>query len=76
MEKDKIIWSGRRIMDRWRSSPTELASFIYQGLRAFRMKNGNFHEVKHEEVNNFDDKNMTDLLFRPVDIEEFEKRAS
>ena len=74
MAKDKPIWSGKRVMERWNSSPTELASFIYQGLPAFRMEKGKYIEVKPEEIQHYDDQHMTDLLFRPVDVEEFEKR--
>jgi hypothetical protein len=74
MAKDKPIWSGKRIMDRWNSSPTELASLICDGLRAFRIEKGERIGVKPEEIQHYDDQHMTDLLFRPVDVEEFEKR--
>jgi hypothetical protein len=74
MAKDKPIWSGKRIMDRWNSSPTELASLICDGLRAFRIEKGERIGVKPEEIQHYDNQHMTDLLFRPVDVEEFEKR--
>ena len=74
MAQDKPIWSGKRIMDRGNSSPTELASLICQGLPACRMEGGKYIEVKPEEIQHYDDQHMTDLLFRPVDVEEFEKR--
>jgi len=74
MAKDKPIWSGKRVMERWDSSSTELASFIYQGLPACRMENGKYVEVKPEEIKDYDGEHMTDLLFRPVDVEEFEKQ--
>ena len=74
MSKEKPIWSGKRIMERWNSSPTELASFIYHGLPAFRMEKGSFIQVKPEEIQHYDENQMTDLLFRPLDIEEFEKQ--
>jgi hypothetical protein len=75
MAKDKPIWSGKRIMERWDSSPTELGSFIYQGLRAYRMEGGAFHLVKPEELNKFDSDRMTDLMFTPNDVETFENES-
>jgi hypothetical protein len=75
MAKDKPVWSGKRVMERWSSSSTELASFIYQGLPACRMENGKYVAVKPEEIEGYDEKHMTDLLFRPVDIEKFENEA-
>jgi hypothetical protein len=62
-------------MERWDSSPTELASFIYQGLRALRMEDGAFHQVRPEELNKFDSDHMTDLVFTPKDVEEFENES-
>jgi hypothetical protein len=75
MAKDKPIWSGKRIMERWDSSPTELGSFIYQGLRAFRMEGGAFHQIRPEELNKFDSDSMTDLLFTPNDVQTFENES-
>jgi len=74
MAKEKPIWSGQRVMERWKSSPTELASLICDGLRAFRIETGKRIEVKPEEIQRYDHEHMTDLLFRPVDVEEFEKQ--
>jgi hypothetical protein len=74
MAKDKPIWSGKRVMRRWSCSPTELASLICDSLRAFRIEKGERIEVKPEEIQHYDEQHMTDLLFRPVDVEEFEKR--
>jgi len=59
-------------MERWGIYTTELAALIYKGLPAFRMEKGEFHEVPAGELNQFDSNHMTDLVFRPVDIEEFE----
>jgi hypothetical protein len=73
MAKDKPVWSGKRVMERWNSSPTELTSSIYRGLRAFRMEKGKYFEAKPEEIEHYDEEHMTDLVFRPVDVEEFEK---
>jgi len=72
MTKDKPFWSGQRVMERWKSSPTELASFICDGLPAFRIEKGKPVQIKPEEIQYYDEEHMTDLLFRPVDVEEFE----
>jgi hypothetical protein len=67
------FWSGQRILERWNVPPTELASFIYQGLPAYKMGKGEFYQIKPEEVTQFDMDYMTDLLFKRTDIEDFEK---
>jgi hypothetical protein len=73
MEKDKPIWSGKRIMDRWGISSTELGSYIYNGLPAYQMVKGEFRRIPPEEINHFDEAHMTDFVFLPVDVEAFEK---
>jgi len=73
MSQVERFWSGQRLLDRWNAPPTELASFIYQGLPAYKMEKGGFHQIKPEEVMQFDMDHMTDLLFMRTDIEDFEK---
>jgi len=67
------FWSGQRLLERWGIPPTELASFIYQGLPVYKMEKGEFHQINPEEVTQFDMDHMTDLLFKRTDIEDFEK---
>jgi len=73
MVKDKLIWSGKRIMERWGISSTELGSWIYNGLPAYQMIKGEFLQIPPEEINQFDEKHMTDFVFRPSDIESCEE---
>ena len=73
MSQVERYWSGQRLLDRWGIPPTELASFIYQGLPAYKMEKGEFHQINPEEVMQFDTDHMTDLLFTRTDIEDFEK---
>lgn len=74
MDKDKPIWSGRRIVERWKIYTTELGSYIYQGLPAYEMAEGEFIKVPANEISRFDEDRMTDLVFRPSDIEAFEEK--
>jgi len=67
------FWSGQRILERWNVPPTELASFIYQGLPAYKMEKGKILKMEPEEIHDFDSSHMTDLLFMRADIEDFEK---
>jgi hypothetical protein len=75
MSPVKKFWSGQRLLERWGIPPTELASFIYQGLPAYKIKMDKGEIVKMEpaEIHGFDYNHMTDLLFMPTEIEEFEK---
>lgn len=73
MVKDRPIWGGGRIMERWNISPTELVSWIYHGLPAYQMMKGEIRRVPPEEINYFDMNHMTDLVFVPSEIESFEK---
>jgi len=73
MSQVEKFWSGQRILERWGISPTELAAFIYQGLPAYRMAKGKFDQIKSEEVNQFDMDSMTDLVFLPTHIKDFEQ---
>lgn len=73
MAKDKLIWSGKRVMERWDISSTELGSWIYHGLPAYQMIKGEFLQIPPEEINHFSEDHMTDFVFRPSDIEAFEK---
>lgn len=73
MEKNGLAWSGKRLMERWGIYSTELGSYIYEGLPAYRMEGGKFHQVPPEEVNHFDADHMTDFVFNPEDVLNFEK---
>ena len=74
MTKDDLFWSGKRIFERWHVFSTELASYIYKGLPAYRMEKGELHQVIPEEIDHFDADHMTDLLFDPSDVESFENK--
>ena len=73
MSQVERYWSGKRILDRWGIPPTELALFIYQGLPAYKMEKGKILKMEPKEINEFDFNHMTDLLFKRIDIEDFEK---
>ena len=73
MHDDKPIWSGQRLMERWKMAPTELGSLIYQGLPAYRMSEGSFIQINPVEIENFGMPSMTDLVFKPRDVVRFEQ---
>ena len=73
MSQVEKFWSGQRLLDRWGIPPTELASFIYQGLPAYKMEKGEICKMEPKEIHDFDFSHMTDLLFIRTDIEDFEK---
>jgi len=73
MSQVEKFWSGQRLLDRWGIPPTELASFIYQGLPAYKMEKGEICKMEPKEIHDFDSSHMTDLLFMRTDIEDFEK---
>lgn len=67
------FWSGQRVLERWDVSPTELQSFIYQRLPAYKMDKGKILKMGQEEIHDFDLNHMTDLLFMRAYIVDFEK---
>lgn len=72
MPKAKQWLSGKRVMNRWGIDPVELLEFLMQGLPAYERQNGDIVRVE-PNTNYYEDVSSSLLLFKPSDVEEFEK---
>lgn len=73
MTRNGLPWSGKRVMERWDISSTELAVYIVRGLPAYQIIEGREDRMPPEHIRNLSEDGMTDLIFYPPEVKAFEE---